>query len=112
MALSFLYLIFTKSISIYRLEITTCNYILLFFFQKDTINDSYNGACNDPPPYSIEPEVHTNNESCETTDHTENEPDKTKNKPTTSAKNILGEKFERFRRTGENNHGFGFQRFQ
>ena len=76
------------------------------------MNDSYIGTCNDPPPYSIEPDVHTNNESCETTDHTENEPDKTKNKPTTSAKNILGEKFERFRRNGESNHGFGFQRFQ
>ena len=83
-----------------------------FFLTKDTLSDSYTRPYNDPPPYSIESEAHNNSESCETTDNVVDETDdQTTTKPSTSAKQKLGEKFGRFRRNGENSKGFGFQRF-
>ena len=53
-----------------------------------------------------------NNESCETTDSTNNGTDASNDKQTTSTKRTLGETLQRFRSNGESNHGFGFQRFQ
>ena len=55
-----------------------------------------------------------NEDSGETTDDTENEPNASNNKQTTSSKNILGETLGRLRRNGDNNQGggFGFQRFE
>ena len=55
-----------------------------------------------------------NEDSGETTDNTENEPNASNNKQTTSTKNILGETLGRFRLNGDNSQGggFGFQRFE
>ena len=85
--------------------------------KQDTINESYIGQYNHPPPYSIEPEIDftlRNEDSGATTDNTENEPNASNNKQTTSSKNILGETLGRLRRNGDNGQGggFGFQRFE
>ena len=55
-----------------------------------------------------------NEDSGETTDNTENGPNTSINKQTTSTKNILGETLGRLRRNGDSRQGggFGFQRFE
>ena len=66
------------------------------------------GPHSDPPPYSIEPEVHNNATSSETTDNIVDETKKTTTGPFTSVRNKLEQKLERFKSNGENS---GFHRF-